>query len=79
MALLEAPPERLGIIFILTDNQHASTLRYMPNIQRDLAQAGTTFLEAHNHGVLHDSGNFGGYPPYTQGNPPDTRGRPSKA
>jgi arylsulfatase A-like enzyme len=35
--------ERPNIIFILTDDQDAESIRYMPTVQRELVQKGTTF------------------------------------
>ena len=44
----ETPSERPNIVFILTDDQPKSTLRYMPNVQSRLKVEGRTFANAFN-------------------------------
>jgi N-acetylglucosamine-6-sulfatase len=38
--------ERPNVVLILTDDQRAGTVRYMPNVTRLLAQRGTTYTQA---------------------------------
>ena len=72
---------RPNVVVMMTDDQTAASLRYMPQTGALLAAEGTTFENsiasfplccpsrathltgqyAHNHGVLHNSGPFGGF------------------
>jgi N-acetylglucosamine-6-sulfatase len=72
---------RPNVVVLMTDDQTAASLRYMPQTRALLGDNGTTFEQSiasfplccpsrathltgqysHNHGVLHNSGPFGGY------------------
>ena len=70
-----------NVVVFMTDDQTVRQVQYMPNVQRLIAEQGTSFTRffatfplccpsratmltgqyAHNHGVLHNAGPFGGY------------------
>jgi N-acetylglucosamine-6-sulfatase len=81
LALAGAAAARPNVVVMMTDDQTAASLKYMPQTNALLGASGTTFGNsiatfplccpsrathltgqyAHNHGVLHNSGPFGGF------------------